>query len=138
MSENIPLGYDDLSQMQIEMAIDLYMQNTLHGFICAITLARAADGVLEDIIKKNPSVASAVNEVAGEIAGEQGYTLKEVRDDALNLYANGFKHYDDRLIGLEFNPQQFAQIHIRRAVLDYYKVTRSVTTKMKKFCSEMI
>lgn len=123
--------------MQIEMAIELYMQNTLQGFICAITLARAANGVLEGIIGQNTSAVSAVNEVAGEIADEQGYTLKEVRNGALNLYANGFKHYDDGLIGVEFDPQQFAQIHIRRAVLDYYKVTCSVSTKMKTFCSEV-
>ena len=116
--------YDHIATMQLEAAIDHFNSGQLTGFICATTLAGAAEeifGKLLNLINKE------------HILG----TIKKERDEEevknLNLVRNAYKHLSHEFCDKEFNPRTEALYLILRTIINFCRLNNVITDKMQKF-----
>ena len=80
----------DAAEHQLNRAIELFIEH--QDFICAITLAGAADGILGEIIRDNGRDASIDDHIKGSRPQSPQLSEKQIRDEHLNLARNILKH----------------------------------------------
>lgn len=137
MSGKFQLDYDAIARMQIEAAIDFFERHDLQGFICAITLAHAAEGILGGLLPE--AEKNALNALADGLlpkfvdVDEDPSIKKRAVINKLNLVPNSLKHFMPELVEDEFDPRMSALVSIARAVSNYSILHRGMTQKMDAF-----
>lgn len=132
----VSFNYDDLARLQLEEAIRQFSRDDLAGFICAITLAHAAQGILADLLTEKP-LERLAQEVLPNVRNILGAEFKSKGIiDALNSVPNGLKHggLED---GSEFDPRLQAFVSIMRAIDAYNELNDGVTPEMKSYCERI-
>jgi hypothetical protein len=124
----------EAAERQIDRAISLFIEE--HDYLCAITLACAADGILgEALLAKNkvPMIDLLKSELRG-MHFVSHLSSKELSDQHLNKIRNLLKHSSgdlnekiDHVIDLE------AIIAILRALMNFFFVTERVSQKTVEF-----
>lgn len=131
MKHNIE--YHQIASLQIDKAIELYSDATIQGYICAVTLAGAAEEILGKLCEDN-GVQPVLNEVLYDLGQEfTDYSKQEIHDGILNLPRNSFKHLKLDICEIDVDPRMEALLLIQRATINYCKLTRQKTDAMHRF-----
>jgi hypothetical protein len=122
------------AQAQLERALALYLDE--HDYLCAITLAGAADEVLGKMVESRGGMhqlhqeASALDKIGRKFVG------KEVsRKDAianLNEVRDWLKHFKEDA-RLSFDPRDAAHDMLNRAVGNMIALTNNASPLMQRF-----
>ena len=100
-----------IGQIQLEGAIEHYNQG---NYICAITLARAAEEYLGKLLKYSTGIEPVCVPLLKSVLEETG--LKKFQ---LNLIADKFKHFDENFDATKHNIRLEAFILIARAISNF-------------------
>ena len=120
-----------VARVQLEQALRLFVRD--NDYISAATLAGAADGILESILKKRGKIDDrmGVNHfeemraLYGHLMGDDSPANLKALGEWMNRPRNALKHYDlgDNDTAIDFNPKIAAEDLIDRAVSDFVSVT---------------
>jgi len=138
---NHHLEYYLIASIQIDKAIDSYLEGTLGGYICATTLAGAGEEILGKLLSYQLNEDAALNEIVISILEQHDIDknhkdfskLKKEFRDMLNEPRNAYKHFNEEFCEKNVDPQFFAEMLINRAIINYEKLQDSITKKMGVF-----
>lgn len=126
------IDYYQIAQVQIDCAIRLFYER---DYICALTLAGAAEDVLGGLIKSNEGLH--VRDDLNKIIREKYPDLSDkLIGDTLNRSRNMFKHFIDDDAELNFKPFDDSLLMILRAMSNYCKVRNAMTETMINFAND--
>lgn len=127
----IVVGKVDLAIKQLETAIRLFLEE---DYICAITLAGAAEEILGKLVKRtghDAAHAKLTNRLISEY--QLPISPKELNDKYLNYARNTLKHLDDVKDTVELEPQTEAISMIVRSIINLLILDQSVTYNTPDF-----
>ena len=124
------MDYTEAAKIQLHKAIELFFARE---FICSITLAGAADGILGEMIQHAPfRKSNSLDELIEDIHLKNPNKDKKWIRDQLNNSKNILKHY--RTSGnLELKPYTDSILIIMRAIQNYEIITNKATLQMISF-----
>lgn len=114
-----------IGQIQLEGAIEHYNRS---NFICAITLARAAEEYLGKLLKYSSNQEPAMEMLRRNILKET-----EIKEINLNFIANNLKHFDKNFCDNEFNIKLDSIQLICRACTNFISLGQEPTALIKDF-----
>jgi hypothetical protein len=127
-----PLTQTDAARHQLEKAITLFL--TEKDFICAITLAGAADGILGSLVKKRGAKTAHDDHKRLLKKHNHGLTDKELNDLHLNLVRNALKHATEQEgVTKAYALETESIYYITRAIDNHIRLEEQVTEIMKAF-----
>ena len=126
------LSQIEIAVHQLEKSISLFINEK--DFICAITLAGAADGILGGLLKRQGKKTTHDQHKEALRKYSHGLTDKELNDLHLNMVRNDFKHITRE----EHETKDYALetesiLYITRGVSNYILLKRELTSKMVEF-----
>ena len=127
----------DIAVKQLETAIDLFIDHK--DYICAITLAGAAEEILGTLIRRSGKIAS-MDELSNILQSKYApeLTIRQIQDQYLNKSRNSLKHaniVEEDIIEIEIYPEAISII--ARAIGNLLKLDRSVPYNAMKFFDAM-
>ena len=126
------LTQTDAANHQLEKSISLFI--TENDFICAITLAGAADGILSSLVKKRGMKTAFHDQKEALKRYNHGLTDKQINDLHLNLVRNAFKHATmDEGENKEYALETESILYITRAIDNYIRLDLPITHRIKEF-----
>lgn len=132
MAENHNFEYTDLALVQIIKAIECYKEDNSSGYVCAVSLSSAAEGIISDLQKRDSVSDTAYYRMKKELALKFNVDEKEVYKH-LDLTRLAMKHYKPEFCEKEINIQIQSNIMIHRAIFAYAEYTNKITKKLKDF-----
>lgn len=132
------MEFYQIAQVQLHKAIELYRDGDYNGdYICAITLAGAAEETLGKLIKhcKGDDQGHILDEMVNKIISEHDGLSKKEIIDVLNNARNGLKHFNSSK-EFEFKPVDDSTLLILRAILNYQRLREAVTKEMSTFIKD--
>lgn len=141
MNQTHGLDFDELALIHIENAIDFFLSDSLEGYICALTLAGAAENVLGKYLSEVMKTPNALEENITNLLLKHGINeehesfLKYKKEfiEILNHPRDMFKHFNVRHYNKEFDLHLFAKMMIDRSIFNYVKVTSKSTNKIQQY-----
>lgn len=126
------LSQIEIAVHQLEKSISLFINEK--DFICTITLAGAADGILGGLLKKQGK--KTTHDQHKEILRKHnhGLTDKELNDLHLNMVRNEFKHVTrDENETKDYALETESILYITRGISNYILLKQELTIKMADF-----
>ena len=126
------LSQIEIAVHQLEKSISLFINEK--DFICAITLAGAADGILGGLLKRYGK--KTTHDRHKEILRKynHGLTDKELNDLHLNMVRNEFKHVKrDEHETKDYALETESILYITRGVSNYILIQQELTVIMAEF-----
>lgn len=126
----------EVAEHQVERALRLLEENE---YVCAITLAGAAEEILGKLLEKQGkehALGSFVKTcvATGKIAYNENWSRKDFAEMA-NSFRNDLKHYTDgQAITI---PREAAVEILDRAIENFYALTGRATPNMRRFMEEV-
>lgn len=132
--QNITLTNFDIANIQLERAIRLFMVE--EDFVSSLTLAGAAEEILAKLLPKEgprPALGEAIKQSREmqRLFGFKESSFKEAAEVA-NFWRNSFKHCkldQAATLSVDFAAAEM----IKRAVENYFKLTRGKSESMTEF-----
>lgn len=132
MNKNINIEYYQLAQIQTDKAIELYLTDTIEGYICSITLAGAAEEIAGKLIERD-NRRSAYQFLIQNLSNKfTEYNEATIRQTS-NFIRNGLKHFTEELCEDEIELELHARVMIMRAVANYCTLNNKRTDLMTRF-----
>lgn len=123
------LEYYQAAQVHLDTAIDLYYEQ---NWLCALTLAGAAEEVLGGILKYSLDKVSIHKDLI-KVCLEYNPNLTESEiSTILTLPRNMLKHFK-AIDGLNLKPVDDSTIYIFKALENYLRLRGAATEKMQRF-----
>jgi len=129
------IEYYEIAQIQIDTAIELYF---LKNYICAITLAGAAEELLGKLLIHQSGGQSALKNLTLKLQCQfPNLTSKEINDNYLNFIRNRLKHFNEDICEQDINIKTDSIQLICRAAANYCKLTKAITPRIQEFNSHL-
>ena len=138
MSKSHQLEYHQIAAAQIDKAVDCFTENTLKGYICATTLAGAAEEVLGKLLNYQRNIKSILEETVIQILAN--HQITEEHDDFKRLKKNfitilnhprdAYKHFNVGHCEKDFDPYLYAEMMLNRAIINYSNLRNKITPKI--------
>ena len=126
------LSQIEIAVHQLEKSISFFINEK--DFICAITLAGAADGILGGLLKRQGKETTHDQHKDALRKYNHGLTDKEINDLHLNMVRNDFKHVTrEENETKDYALETESILYITRGVSNYILIKRELTTKMIEF-----
>lgn len=120
------IDYFVLAEIQIHKAIDLYLEDNLQGYVCALTLSGAAEGFLGGYLGIEHRVSEKIKK---QSAKNQLCSEKQIIDEMNKTY-NSLKHHKE----IEsLKPVDDSLLMLLRAINNYVIALNKITYKMNDF-----
>jgi len=116
-----------IGQIQLEAAIEHYNKG---NYICAITLARAAEEYLGKLLKYSKGIEPVLNPLRKSISEVTGLELNELN---LNYIANCLKHFEEDFCETEHNIRLDSVQLILRSLNNFVALEIPLSGIMKEF-----
>jgi len=127
------IEYHHLALMQLDKAIDLYEEATIQGYVCAVTLAGAAEEILKKLCKDN-GIQTSLDAVLDDLCKKfPEFSKEDVRNYVLNLPRNALKHLKPEICENDFDPELYARMYIHRTIYNYCKLTNEKSDAIDRF-----
>lgn len=123
------LEYFEIGEIQINGSLDMYK---LNNFICALTLAGAANQLLYELIKDNKGQSEPAFVKLKKILKEN-FSLTEEDEAELSLPRNALKHYMDSFCDRSVSIKEYSEIELCLAIKNYEIYTDKITGRMAEF-----
>lgn len=132
MGKRFKLEYHHIAEFQIDKAIELYLEETLEGYICAITLAGAGEeilGKLTTIQGRESAYQNLLNSLIDEFEDSDKKRIGEIS----NFVRNSLKHFKEAFCEYDVDLELHARVMVMRAVANYITLRNLKTEKMTEF-----
>ncbi len=126
------IDYEEIALIQLHKAIELFYEE---NYICAITLAGAAEEILGKLLEFSKNKKPILKELKIKISDQIPDVKEKEVATKLNNTRNMLKHL--KLDGeLNFKPVDDAVMIIARAISNYVYLTNKKTEKIDRFASD--
>lgn len=125
--------WHEIAYWQISRAIECYMRQNLGDYVCATTLAGAADEILGTLCKEEGYRHALDNLLDFYKTQFPEFREKDLRQYVFNVARDSYKHANPDLCDIKFDPQLQAWMMISRAIYNFCKLRGKTMEEFIKF-----
>ncbi len=127
------MEYQDIAYQHISTSIDLFNDE---DYLCAITLAGAAEEICGKLIKFTQGGEHFVDDLVGMLDNKlEGVVRKEIVS-RINNTRDMLKHFSPDRRSHDMKPYDDAVFMICRAIINFCRLTRKSTQKINDFINK--